>query len=285
MASEFAEPSDVVNFAINSISTGLAEGIRSKLVLRTAHGPVGGWMWTRAVELDGHIGGVTLIAAGNELERLGRDASDPWRELVPIAVGFADGDWNVLSVSRDIEETISIGPSKLINRCLLDFVSDDDRETILKATQEASSVGSLSGITFHAKGRPHRVCLTWSERGPGGCRGLVFGVVGELARRTDPQDRITELERRLRRIGSEVRAAGVVDELRAFDASRSPVFNELSARQWEILQAILRGERVPSIANRLYLSQSTVRNHLTSIFRKFNVHSQPELLEKIQQPG
>lgn len=285
MATEFAEPSDVVNLAISAISAGLAQGIRSKLVLRTAHGPLDGWMWTRAVELDGRIGGVSLVVAGDELERLGRDASDPWRELVPIAVGLADAEWNVIAVSSDIDKAIAIAPSNLIGRCLLDLVSDDDRETILKATLESGSVGSLNGVSFQSKGVPHRVCLIWSEREHAGSRGLVFGIVGELAGRLDLEDRIAELERRLRRIGSEVRAAGVVDELREFDFSRSPVFNELSARQWEILQAILRGERVPSIANRLYLSQSTVRNHLTSIFRKFNVHSQPELIEKIQQTG
>jgi hypothetical protein len=33
------------------------------------------------------------------------------------------------------------------------------------------------------------------------------------------------------------------------------------------------------IASQLYVSQSTVRNHLATIFHKFGVHSQAELLE------
>jgi EAL domain-containing protein (putative c-di-GMP-specific phosphodiesterase class I)/DNA-binding CsgD family transcriptional regulator len=53
---------------------------------------------------------------------------------------------------------------------------------------------------------------------------------------------------------------------------------ELPERQHEIVQRLLRGERVPTIARDLYLSQSTVRNHLCSIFRKFGVNSQEELL-------
>jgi DNA-binding CsgD family transcriptional regulator len=32
------------------------------------------------------------------------------------------------------------------------------------------------------------------------------------------------------------------------------------------------------IAKRMYLSQSTVRNHLTSVYRKLGVRSQQELL-------
>ena len=49
-------------------------------------------------------------------------------------------------------------------------------------------------------------------------------------------------------------------------------------RQWEILTRLVRGQRVQEIADALYLSPSTVRNHLTAIYRKFGVHSQAELL-------
>jgi len=53
---------------------------------------------------------------------------------------------------------------------------------------------------------------------------------------------------------------------------------ELSARQWEVVSRLVRGERVVTIAAEMYLSQSTVRNHLSAIFRKVGVHSQQELL-------
>jgi DNA-binding NarL/FixJ family response regulator len=53
-----------------------------------------------------------------------------------------------------------------------------------------------------------------------------------------------------------------------------------STRQWEILTRLIRGERVQAIADDLYLSPSTVRNHLSVIYRKFGVHSQSELLAK-----
>ena len=57
---------------------------------------------------------------------------------------------------------------------------------------------------------------------------------------------------------------------------------ELSPRQWEVLQRLLRGERVPGIARALFLSPSTVRNHLTSIFAKVGVHSQEELIQRLR---
>ncbi|MGZ8784655.1 MAG: LuxR C-terminal-related transcriptional regulator [Acidimicrobiia bacterium] len=45
---------------------------------------------------------------------------------------------------------------------------------------------------------------------------------------------------------------------------------------------LLQGKRVATIAAELYISQSTVRNHLSAMFKKYQVHSQPELLEALR---
>ena len=60
-----------------------------------------------------------------------------------------------------------------------------------------------------------------------------------------------------------------------------PELSLLSAREWEVLRGLVSHQRVPTIARRLHISQSTVRNHLKSIFAKIGVHSQEELLEKL----
>lgn len=65
----------------------------------------------------------------------------------------------------------------------------------------------------------------------------------------------------------------------------NPQLGQLTTRQWEILRRLSRGERVPTIANALFVSQSTVRNHLATIFQKFGVHSQAELLEVVREQG
>lgn len=54
---------------------------------------------------------------------------------------------------------------------------------------------------------------------------------------------------------------------------------DLSAREREIVDLLLHGYRVTSIAPRLYLSTHTIRNHLKSVFRKAGVTSQAELIE------
>jgi DNA-binding CsgD family transcriptional regulator len=56
------------------------------------------------------------------------------------------------------------------------------------------------------------------------------------------------------------------------------VLDRLSARQREIVAALLRGERTSETAAAMFLSTSTVRSHLSTIFNQFGVHSQTELL-------
>lgn len=57
-----------------------------------------------------------------------------------------------------------------------------------------------------------------------------------------------------------------------------PELAVLSTREREILEWMLRGQRVASIAPALRISSHTVRNHVKSIFRKLGVHSQLELV-------
>ena len=49
-------------------------------------------------------------------------------------------------------------------------------------------------------------------------------------------------------------------------------------RHREVLERLVAGQRVPSIARELHLGQSTVRTHLSAIYRRLHVRSQDELL-------
>jgi DNA-binding NarL/FixJ family response regulator len=59
-----------------------------------------------------------------------------------------------------------------------------------------------------------------------------------------------------------------------------PCFGPIGGRMVE--RCLLDGERVPGIAGALFLSASTVRNHLTAIFAKVGVHSQAELIHALK---
>jgi DNA-binding CsgD family transcriptional regulator len=75
---------------------------------------------------------------------------------------------------------------------------------------------------------------------------------------------------------TEARAARALAVLPAL--GRLPEGGELSARQSEILARLVAGECVAEIARSMFLSASTVRNHLWVTYKKFGVHSQAELL-------
>jgi DNA-binding CsgD family transcriptional regulator len=114
---------------------------------------------------------------------------------------------------------------------------------------------------------------------------LVFGpLAGDSAPERAARHRAEQLKRHLWRIELELRAAGLLPaSTHNQNADLVRKVADLSARQREIVSRLLAGERVPEIAKAIYLSPTTVRNHLTAVFRKFGVHSQVELLAVLKR--
>lgn len=56
----------------------------------------------------------------------------------------------------------------------------------------------------------------------------------------------------------------------------------LSDREAEVLSLIVRGRSVPHISERLYISKSTVKTHITHIYQKFGVTERQEMLDLIE---
>jgi diguanylate cyclase (GGDEF)-like protein/PAS domain S-box-containing protein len=61
----------------------------------------------------------------------------------------------------------------------------------------------------------------------------------------------------------------------------SPQARHLSPRERDIVSRLSRGKRVPAIAAELFLTQGTVRNQLSSVYRKLGLSSQQGLLDLI----
>ena len=95
--------------------------------------------------------------------------------------------------------------------------------------------------------------------------------------------RVRELEERLRHIAREISASGVVTLATTMPTTTElPELHRLTDREYEIVVRLASGDRVPTIARGLFLSESTVRNHLTAVYRKFAVHSQIELMSRLR---
>lgn len=60
---------------------------------------------------------------------------------------------------------------------------------------------------------------------------------------------------------------------------------QLTPREREIFDAMLRGMRPPEIARAFFISVHTVRRHTQAVFRKLDVHSQVELMNRYGAGG
>jgi DNA-binding CsgD family transcriptional regulator len=276
-------PRDAVEAGVHGVVTGNFDGLRSqrRIVRRDGHDlPI--WSWTRGIEVNGNLAAVSLWVPVSETGVLGRDPMRPWRDLVPIAIGIVDDAWTIRAVTTEITLIAEWSPADLLGSSLLDLLGDPTLPD--PSGKPPSEPGTRTVIRLKRRdGSWATACLLWARSRR--ADHTLFALIGQLPAPPPGSARVAELERHLRRIGSEVRAAGILDTVSTVPSPRDfPQLGDLTTRQWEILSRLLDGERVPTIAAALFVSQSTIRNHLSTIFRKLGVHSQPELLELLRQP-
>ena len=61
--------------------------------------------------------------------------------------------------------------------------------------------------------------------------------------------------------------------------------NPLTGRERDVLKASLEGASIADIAAQLYLSEGTVRNHISTAIQKLNVHNRMEAAHLAQERG
>jgi len=295
-------PPQAVGAAVDALCSGAVDGLRARRQVLAGDGrQVRVLIWVRRFELEDGMLGVGLVVPAPEVSRLGRNPSAVWRDVAAVAIGTSDPSLRVEQVSVDIRDILGYDPAEMIGRSLLEFLHPDDvaaddvpaddvpaddvaADDVADDAREAE--GAHLRVALRCPVRMRRADGSWAQVGlltapcPEGTARIAFAILGS----PDPAaasatGRVAELELRLRRIGAEVRAAGLIDKVAGLPApSDHAQLAELTSRQWEILSRLLRGQRVGSIAAALYLSPSTVRNHLSAIFRRFAVHSQSELI-------
>ena len=111
-------------------------------------------------------------------------------------------------------------------------------------------------------------------------RAIKAGAQGCISREADPEALTKALETLSRgdfwvshRMASRIIGEFVRTRERA---DRAPDRNELSRREWQILGLVAQGLRNKHIAHQLFVSESTVKTHLYSIFRKLEIGSRLE---------
>lgn len=61
--------------------------------------------------------------------------------------------------------------------------------------------------------------------------------------------------------------------------------DDLTARQYDVLNLMALGKSNKAIGKKLYISSSTVKAHLTEVYKKFGVKNRTEATRKAIQKG
>jgi two-component system, NarL family, response regulator DegU len=81
-------------------------------------------------------------------------------------------------------------------------------------------------------------------------------------------------------------AATMLDEVRRLDAPATPEDDRvITKREEEVLQLIADGCSTPEVAERLYISQKTVKNHLASIYQKLDARDRTQAVLQAVRMG
>jgi len=223
-------------------------------------------VWVRLVTIAGSRIGLAIAPEPGSV-RWPIDAN------IKIALAVTDHDWTIEHVSNDIAHVLGRNPDTYKGSPLLGLLQPSDAQDFMSALGRLAADEGGVTLRTHLRAGGDRWQEVWClvvamcQHQPPRL-GLAITAIPDLG-----LEFTSELHLPLTVLHSDV--LGGIDKLGSQIPSGS-----LSARQWEILARLVRGERAQEIASSLYLSPSTVRNHLTTIYKKFGVHSQAGLLAK-----
>ncbi|MFC0549411.1 response regulator [Planotetraspora thailandica] len=127
--------------------------------------------------------------------------------------------------------------------------------------------------------------LTMSEDDASVFAALRAGARGYVLKGTDGADFLAAVRAVAK--GEAVYGPAVARRIRRFltTGPASGPFPELTQREREILDLLASGKSNAEIARGLFLSQKTVKNHLTSIFAKLQVADRAQAVVRARQAG
>jgi DNA-binding CsgD family transcriptional regulator/PAS domain-containing protein len=199
-----------------------------------------------------------------------------------VAVGHLDADLTVCDVTDGITAILGWTTEEWSGKNLLDSVHPADVPRVSRAMLACRPFRVHVRLRDRRSGfRGVQLLLLASRLGADGARprwDLVISPVGSSGGSV-AHHRAEALEHHLGRIAQELRLAGVIRRTPSPSGLHATANSELSHRQREIVRCLLRGLRVPTIARTMYLSPSTVRNHLAAAYQKLGVASQEELMQ------
>jgi PAS domain S-box-containing protein len=249
-------------------------------------------IWVSAVEVEGdRVGFTSLIPADdhdNEFRALPPVSKAP--EPGHVVLGTVDGAWRIDRISQDVVPMLGLTPEQCTRQSVLSVIYPSDLPAFLAAVEHARRGERAVRLTLRVTTRPEdviEITVVLATTSPGEPPPLAFALIRDdgAADPSGPGDstREMQLEAHMLRIADELHAAGVIPRLSQLPAlTDKPQLGKLTSREWVVLTRLLDGQRISGIASDLFVSQSTVRNHLSSIYAKLGVRSQTDLIRLLR---
>lgn len=202
-----------------------------------------------------------------------------------LTMGTVNSQWVVDRITTGEDPDLAFESGEMLNRSVFVAIHPEDVGSLMFVAAQASRQrnAAFGRVRLRSSGggwTPRRVGLKpLDAAGFGGYAFVLFsGEVSDTAAASDELDDVVETTI------ANIRASAVASWMVMFPtALQLPALSDLTAREYEIVLKLAAGERVRQIARDLHLGESTVRNHLTSVFRKTGVSSQGDLLALLRQ--
>jgi DNA-binding NarL/FixJ family response regulator len=198
--------------------------------------------------------------------------------IVDVDAALRAGLTSALSAGHHevLEETCPVRALALLDRRYID---------VLICEEQLPSMPGSELLTRAYQRQPDavRIVLTGNASLEGALHAINHGRVARYLRKPCDIDELTRnvadalLERQLRAPSA---AGGPARPTRTLPGLSDGERNALSDRERDVLALLVAGLRVSQIARRLAISAHTVRNHLKTLYRKLDLHSQGALIER-----
>ncbi len=203
----------------------------------------------------------------------------PFPAEIDAAIGTTDGNLVIDRVSSDVGPLFGLSPGEIIGRPIFRIVHPDDIAALMWALAQSLSDGNgvaleVRVIATSGEGKPCQLLLSPLNPSPSFAFALLVSQAPEGSISADLEASLWHMRRGIQAIGTSRDLAGLRAEV--------PQLSELSSRELEVVTMLLAGDRVPAIAKSLFVAQSTVRNHLSSVYKKLGIESQQELIDLLR---
>jgi DNA-binding CsgD family transcriptional regulator len=208
----------------------------------------------------------------------------PWKDdeaLSPV-IGSTDARLIIDRISSEVHESLGFLPTDVIGVSLLTLMAPEDLAEVLSA---------LARLTTEKEGVTLRVRVVGANLVPAACHLVLLPLEPApsvaFALLTDEGEHEGGVDGRavsdlIARLTQGIRGAITSQPVATADLHPDVDLGHLSSRELEIVSLLMAGDRVSSIARALFLSEGTIRNHLSSVFGKLGVGTQQQLIQLLR---